>query len=467
MTFNVKDYGALGNGVQNDTSYIQAAIAAAQAAGGGLVFFPPGSYNVESTVNFNTTTAAAPIELVGIPSHANGEGSTIIGNFAGYIFDQNDDQIVVVSGITGGPFDIGETVTGIPSGAVPPLVAQDGKALTFPGAGFGSFAPGDTIEGSDSGATATVVSKTQNLSCLVAIRNLAVINSHASVGGAVKLNNVHSPRVDRCLFAGYTGLECSSNSYHGTITSTKFSGPAGNPAGSIGYYGPSAVVGCDFLGWDVAYQHSGLGGGIFSSRFESNNTAIKTGTDFDGDQRPTGGWGAIGNYSEKCNVSMELFCVTGGLVAGNQMTGVVAVIGSGDRTCDYRISGAGTDIVLSGNSCSGNCSVASYNIAVSTCTGNITFINCSGTNDAGDVWDIAKADVIRTVYINCPSNTDQELMFAQLPATEIVGEQWVISDGALSGGGTAVAGSTVQGGASQKLIVAWNGSVWKCVAVLA
>lgn len=42
----VKDYGATGDGVTDDTTAIQAAITACNAAGGGVVFFPPGTYAV-------------------------------------------------------------------------------------------------------------------------------------------------------------------------------------------------------------------------------------------------------------------------------------------------------------------------------------------------------------------------------------------------------------------------------------
>src|SRR6478609_1236419 len=42
--FNVKDYGAIGNGVADDRVPIQNAMAAATAAGGAVVFFPHGTY---------------------------------------------------------------------------------------------------------------------------------------------------------------------------------------------------------------------------------------------------------------------------------------------------------------------------------------------------------------------------------------------------------------------------------------
>lgn len=69
--FNVKDatYGAIGNGVANDTAAIQAAIDAAQAADGGLVYLPAGTYRITSTLDFGPRE----ITLVGA-----GPGASII-----------------------------------------------------------------------------------------------------------------------------------------------------------------------------------------------------------------------------------------------------------------------------------------------------------------------------------------------------------------------------------------------------
>lgn len=52
MTVNVKDFGALGNGTANDTAAVQAAINSLAAKGGGTVFFPEGTYNV-NTIKLN------------------------------------------------------------------------------------------------------------------------------------------------------------------------------------------------------------------------------------------------------------------------------------------------------------------------------------------------------------------------------------------------------------------------------
>ena len=64
---SVKDFGAVGDGSNDDTTAIQAAINAVQTAGGGTVFFPPGTYKttvpltISSYVNLIGSNLAASI----------------------------------------------------------------------------------------------------------------------------------------------------------------------------------------------------------------------------------------------------------------------------------------------------------------------------------------------------------------------------------------------------------------------
>lgn len=55
--FNVKAYGAIGDNVTNDTVAIQAACTAADAAGGGIVFFPGGNYRTTAKVTLGPTSS--------------------------------------------------------------------------------------------------------------------------------------------------------------------------------------------------------------------------------------------------------------------------------------------------------------------------------------------------------------------------------------------------------------------------
>lgn len=59
--FDVKQYGALGDGATNDLAAINAAASAANTAGGGIVFFPPGTYNISAAL-----TTFSTVEYVGV-----------------------------------------------------------------------------------------------------------------------------------------------------------------------------------------------------------------------------------------------------------------------------------------------------------------------------------------------------------------------------------------------------------------
>jgi hypothetical protein len=62
---NVLYYGAIGDGVTNDTMAIQAAIDAAEAAGGGVVYCPAGLYKITATL-----TMGSDVTLVGAGRYA-------------------------------------------------------------------------------------------------------------------------------------------------------------------------------------------------------------------------------------------------------------------------------------------------------------------------------------------------------------------------------------------------------------
>ena len=55
--FNVKDYGATGNGSTDDTTAIKAAITALNVVGGGILFFPPGNYAISDVLTIGSNTA--------------------------------------------------------------------------------------------------------------------------------------------------------------------------------------------------------------------------------------------------------------------------------------------------------------------------------------------------------------------------------------------------------------------------
>lgn len=87
--FDVKDYGALGDGTQDDTSYIQNAINDCNGSGGGIVLFPPGTYMVTSVVYKSN------VDIIG-----SGIGATIvklINNTDGVSVFNTFDPVINVS----------------------------------------------------------------------------------------------------------------------------------------------------------------------------------------------------------------------------------------------------------------------------------------------------------------------------------------------------------------------------------
>lgn len=100
-TFNVKDYGALGDGATDDAGAIRAAIAAAVGSdtlrGGGSVYFPPGVYKINSKILVDNET----VRFVGATS----------GNCRPY-GDWNGTTIKAAAGITAFEFRNGSNGAG-------------------------------------------------------------------------------------------------------------------------------------------------------------------------------------------------------------------------------------------------------------------------------------------------------------------------------------------------------------------
>lgn len=71
--YNVKDFnfGAVGDGIHDDTAAIQAALNAAQQAGGGTVYLPVGTY------------------LISAPLVAQGDGVYVVGTVLGWLYGDN------------------------------------------------------------------------------------------------------------------------------------------------------------------------------------------------------------------------------------------------------------------------------------------------------------------------------------------------------------------------------------------
>lgn len=67
VMFNVKTYGAVGDGTTDDSTACQAAISACATAGGGIVYFPPGNFRMTAA---GLTVSTSSVELRGAGEYA-------------------------------------------------------------------------------------------------------------------------------------------------------------------------------------------------------------------------------------------------------------------------------------------------------------------------------------------------------------------------------------------------------------
>jgi Pectate lyase superfamily protein len=97
QVFNVKAYGAVGNGVADDTAAVNLAFAAAYAAGGGVVYFPWGTYLIAGALTIPNDGAAEPQQppyvMEGAGMQVNGKWTTPASNGSVLILTETTNTV--------------------------------------------------------------------------------------------------------------------------------------------------------------------------------------------------------------------------------------------------------------------------------------------------------------------------------------------------------------------------------------
>ena len=91
IQFDVKGYGAIGDGTTDDVTAIQAALDAANTAGGGTVFLPEGSYKITDNLTIYDNTTFKGQGMATVIESQNANADNII------LFNTNADNIILDS----------------------------------------------------------------------------------------------------------------------------------------------------------------------------------------------------------------------------------------------------------------------------------------------------------------------------------------------------------------------------------
>jgi len=97
-TVSVKDFGAVGDGVTDDTAAVQAAVTYVVGRGGGKIYAPAGKYRISDTIDFY---AGSPARVTGVSFEGEAGIAGESGNGAGTIFEwhgANDRPVFKATG---------------------------------------------------------------------------------------------------------------------------------------------------------------------------------------------------------------------------------------------------------------------------------------------------------------------------------------------------------------------------------
>ena len=399
LVFNVKDYGAVGDGATDDTAAIQNTINACIDAGGGDVYFPAPwiaglyhYYRVSKPLVFwhnSQYTGNKNVRLLGTGGSDAYWGSCILGNVAGYVVDNNNDQTWTISNVVG-TFQIGELLHPVPPDgreSFPVVAIVSPTEIVIQGGGD-IFASGERFNGNISGAAATMGTATYNQTVVRHVEGLCIKNeSNAANTGALRLTNAIGGEIVNCDLWGMIGFYAGTFAFTG-LYGCSFIGRGSNSIGAI--VGQNGFYSCNFQGWGTGIRHHGGGGAIIGCRFEVCNIAIQTGKDEKNQNWGSTGLIISGSQTERCDTDFDLFYCNGVQVTGNMLSGNVNVAGTGERHFGIRVSGWTGGLVISGNSVSGKMDQAGIALTGEITTAAMAVIGNYVDNQStlGKSWDL-------------------------------------------------------------------------------
>jgi Pectate lyase superfamily protein len=409
LVFNVKDFGAVGNGATNDAAAINRTLAACFAAGGGRVYFPLGQYWCGST---SIVCPATPGGAVGVTLLGAGGQETdytlIRGNNTGY----------VVNLTPGTPVKPGVT-------HVEKLHIQNIST----GAGGLPATAGGCLKIGDG----TIVGVVRD--CRIEPKTGVGINTSFTAGNAGAAHIYNCEIIGDNTHTGTVGIVCQQSVIEGVRIHALDTGIWADNSGIT-------VVGCSFevlnrglyLGRAPDDTPSQITAGFFSGlTFESNVTSIQCST--------------IG-HSFFSGIHIHAF--TGSCFNGaNPQYGIEL-----DNVWNTVFSG----ISIGGNH-------TQYGIWMGDYTDGVIFDGVTAQSGAVAYWGIPANNQsgIRRLFTCRKCNTSDEVPYALLPTSNrFVGDEYNVSN---ANANTFGANVTAAGAPGYHVKVRWNGAHWTVMGV--
>lgn len=262
-------------------------------------------------------------------------------------------------------------------------------------------------------------SGTEITSGIRVVRNLKLVNAHAT-GGGVRLGHTVGGGVENCHISAYRAIVCGlGNSWH--CLNCKLT--SSTASGSVGILGGNGltIMNCDIQAFEHGIRHSNVGLQVIGGRIEVCTVGILLGQDDAGATSQSSAAIIAGVSMEANQTHIDLHAAT--------RFDIDAVSGGGGVSLVRGIyaHGASDGSIRNSNfSCSAGYTTAAVD---ADCNGSVLFDAVNGTTTAGAAsWLLPSDHPSKLRMIRC--NVEQTCLVSQLPtaAASWAGQQFVVTD---------------------------------------
>jgi hypothetical protein len=465
---NVRDFGAVGDGVTDDLAAIQAAV---DWCVSGTATFP-------DLVTTAPTTSGTTLTFASVPNlvkrFCNGNAQTYITDFTDAAAIATGNTYGIAAGTTTITLNNAVTAT-VETGDAIRIMSQRRGIIYFPPGNYNISASiefsiyevkyihflgaaGAMITGSFNDALLKNGNSANAQQSICIIEGIDFIQSGTS-GKCIEIASNLCGTVRNCRIVATgssgVGVSCFTGNDGGAsqviqncvLSGAGYTGEAPNTvppaATNIGVLAGNAVsiVGCDTVGWGTSVRHSNQGLFFYGGRHENNGLVVKLGWRPDGADHISSGVFIGGLSVESCGTVIDSRNSNSITISGISTQANVV----GQSNYGIVIDG-GHDITIQSVCLGGNgfdTMTAGYLIghpSSGQTIARISFANCSCECPATTKWDFTNASVTSMAITNCDGLVNGGILVADKPTAPYPGTILPFSDANSTTSGAALAG---------------------------